>query len=81
MRATIATRPRKKRGGLSLLVSFWHNESGLVTLEWVALAAAVVVGGITLVWLVVSNVETSSAPNIGNGIRNAATTTVTQNAP
>lgn len=81
MRATNATRPRKKRGGLSLLVLFWDNESGLVTLEWVALAAAVVVGGITLVWLVVSNVETSSAPNIGNGIRNAATTTVTQNAP
>jgi hypothetical protein len=63
-----------------LFVSFWREDLGLVTLEWVALAAAVVVGGITLVWLVVSNVE-KSAPKVGTGISNAASTTVTQNAP
>ncbi len=64
-----------------MLVSFWRGESGLVTVEWVALAAAVVVGGITLVWLVVSNVEKNGAPAVGTGISNAASTRVTQNAP
>jgi len=62
------------------LEAFIKGEEGLVTVEWVALAAAVVVGGITLVWLVMNNLKTP-ANSIGTGINNAATTTVTQNHP
>jgi len=59
---------------------FVKKEDGLVTVEWVALSAAVVVGGITLVWLVIGNLKTP-ANSIGNQIDSAATTPVTQNAP
>jgi Flp pilus assembly pilin Flp len=62
------------------LKAFIKGEEGLVTVEWVALAAAVVVGGITLVWLVMNNLKTP-AGQIGTGISNAATRTVTQNQP
>lgn len=34
------------------LKRFLKNEEGLVTVEWIALVAAVVVGGIAVVWLV-----------------------------
>ena len=59
---------------------FLREEDGLVTVEWVALAAAVVVGGITLVWLVMTNLK-APANSIGSGINNAANTNVTQAAP
>lgn len=59
---------------------FVRADEGLVTVEWVALASAVVVGGITLVWLIVSNLETP-ARSVGSPINGAATTAVTQNHP
>jgi hypothetical protein len=62
------------------LTAFIKGEEGLVTVEWVALAAAVVVGGITLVWLVMNNLKVPAA-TIGNGINNAASTAVTQAHP
>jgi len=65
------------RSGLRV---FMKKEDGLVTVEWVALSAAVVVGGITLVWLVISNLKTPAA-SIGTQIDAAANTPVTQNAP
>jgi Flp pilus assembly pilin Flp len=36
------------------LKRFLKNEEGLVTVEWIALVAAVVVGGIAVVWLVMN---------------------------
>ena len=42
----------------SWLHSFGTDEGGLVTVEWVALAGAVVIGGITVVWIVMNNLQT-----------------------
>ena len=39
---------------------FFSSEVGLVTVEWVALAGAVVIGGITVVWIVLNNLQTPS---------------------
>ena len=36
---------------------FRADEHGLVTVEWVALAGAVVIGGITVAWLVLNGVQ------------------------
>jgi len=51
----------------SWLRSFGRDEGGLVTVEWVALAGAVVIGGITVVWLVMNNLQTP-ANAVGNNI-------------
>ena len=59
---------------------FLREEEGLVTVEWVALASAVVVGGITLVWLVITNLETP-AGSMNAAINNAANTPINQAAP
>jgi hypothetical protein len=58
--------------GSFLRGEFVRNEDGLVTVEWVALAAAVVVGGIALVWVVMDNLKTP-AGTIGNNINPLAT--------
>ena len=63
-----------------ILSRFLNEESGLVTVEWVAVAAAVVVGGITLVWLVMNHIETP-ANSVGSQIHNAATAPVNQSQP
>jgi hypothetical protein len=49
------------------LRDFVKGESGLVTVEWVALAGAVVIGGITVVWIVMNNLQTP-ASSIGSNI-------------
>jgi Flp pilus assembly pilin Flp len=41
-----------------MLSRFVRAQDGLVTVEWVALAGAVVIGGITVVWLVMNNLKT-----------------------
>ena len=41
------------------------DERGAITVEWVALAAAVVIGAITIGWLVLGGLKTP-ATNIGN---------------
>lgn len=46
---------------------FAKAEEGLVTVEWVALAGAVVIGGITVVWIVMNNLQTP-ANSIGSNI-------------
>lgn len=46
---------------------FFSSEEGLVTVEWVALAGAVVIGGITVVWIVMNNLQTP-ANSIGSNI-------------
>lgn len=67
----------KARRGLSRFV---RNEDGLVTVEWVALAAAMVVGAVSIGWLVMVNLKTP-ANSIGTGINTTATTPVTQPHP
>ena len=51
---------------------FLRDESGLVTVEWVALAAALVVGAITVGWIVMSNMQ-APANQIGKSITTVAT--------
>lgn len=46
---------------------FFSSEEGLVTVEWVALAGAVVIGGITVVWIVLNNLQTP-ANNVGSNL-------------
>ena len=46
---------------------FGANESGLVTVEWVALAGAVLIGGITVAWLVLNGLQTP-ANNVGTNL-------------
>jgi len=43
---------------LRTLKRFAGAQDGLVTVEWVALAGAVVIGGISLVWLVMNTLKT-----------------------
>ena len=46
---------------------FFSSEEGLVTVEWVALAGAVVIGGITVVWIVLNNLQTP-ANSVGSNL-------------
>ena len=55
----------------NVLNAFLKNEDGLVTVEWVALASALVIGAIALAWLVMGQLETP-ANTIGTKI-NAST--------
>ena len=52
---------------LGALISFWRDEEGLVTLEWVALAAAVIVLAVGVISLIQSKVNTA-ASTIGSKI-------------
>jgi Flp pilus assembly pilin Flp len=58
-----------KTGFLSRLVK---REDGLVTVEWVALAAAMVVGAVTVGWLVLGNLG-GPANKIGSQLNSVAT--------
>ena len=57
-----------------------RSENGLVTVEWVALAAAMVIGAVTIAWLVMTNMKTESN-SVGSTINNVATTNTTQPHP
>jgi len=52
---------------INSLVRFFRDEEGLVTLEWVALAAAVIVLAIGVVVVIQTNVNTA-ASSIGSKI-------------
>jgi hypothetical protein len=41
-----------------VLKVFFSSEDGVVAVEWVALAGAVVIGGITVAWIVLNNLKT-----------------------
>lgn len=56
------------------------SEDGLVTVEWVALAAAMVVGAVTIGWLVMNNLK-GPANSIGTGINTTANTNISEPAP
>ena len=55
------------RRGPRAVIDFWRDEEGLVTLEWVALAAAVIVMAIGVISLVQTKVNTA-ASTIGSKI-------------
>ena len=67
------------RSMTNLLRDFLRREDGLVTVEWVALAAAIVVGAITIGYLIMNNIRTS-ANLVGTGVTNAASQTTSLNA-
>lgn len=50
---------------------FGRDEGGLVTVEWVSLAAAVVVGGMAICWLVLGGLS-SPATAIGTQLSGVA---------
>ena len=58
------------------LRGFAHEEDGLVTVEWVAIAAAVVVGGIAITWTVLQSLE-PVASSIGGTLTGVAGTAPT----
>lgn len=64
----------------NVLNAFLHSEDGLVTVEWVALASALVVGAIAIGWLVLGNLK-APANTIGTQINTTAGTTGTTPHP
>lgn len=60
------------RSKTQLVRDFFRAEDGLVTVEWVALASALVVGAIAVGWLVMQNLQTP-ANAIGTNITTQAT--------
>lgn len=57
----------------SFLRNFFKAEDGLVTVEWVALAGALVIGAITVGWIMMNGLQTP-ATNVDNAISSCATT-------
>ena len=57
---------------MARLRGFFTSEDGLVTVEWVALASAMVVGAIAIGWLVMDNLK-SPANLIGSNINSLST--------
>ena len=54
--------------------NFGRREDGLVTVEWVALTAAMVVAAVVISYSVMTNTNTQ-AKTVGNGINNQVTNT------
>jgi len=50
------------------LRGFWASEDGLVTVEWVALAGAIIIGAIAVGWLVMRSLS-APANAIGSQIQ------------
>ncbi len=63
-----------------ILKAFLNNEDGLVTVEWVALASALVVGAIAIGWLVLGNMK-APANAIASQITDTANTKPTTASP
>ena len=60
------------------LASFRHfikNQAGMVTVEWLAIAAAVTIGAVALVWTLYNNLGTGPGTQIATSITNTAKTT------
>ncbi len=58
---------------VELLRRFAAEEKGVVTAEWVALAGAIVIGAITVGWLVLNSLQ-SPASNIGTNLASCEAT-------
>ena len=63
------------RSTTNLLRDFLRREDGLVTVEWVALGGALVIGAITIGWLVMSNLQTP-ANTIGTKVNEGVNRTL-----
>lgn len=61
---------------LNILEAFANDEDGMVTVEWVAISAAVVVGGIALAWAVLESLD-PVATSIGGTLNGVAGTAPT----
>jgi hypothetical protein len=59
---------------------FFTAEDGLVTVEWVALASALVVGAIAVGWLVMNDLKVPAA-KIASTITDTASTTPSSPSP
>lgn len=57
-----------------LLRSFFSKEDGLVTVEWVALGGAIVIGAIALGWMVMNSMD-APATAIGTHVTTSSGTT------
>ena len=57
---------------IKLIREFMGEEHGLVTVEWVALAGAVIIGGIAVVWFVMNSL-TAPAQNVGGNLTSCET--------
>ena len=45
---------------------FFRDEGGLVTVEWVAVAGAVAIAGITIVWIAMNNIQSDASDSGGD---------------
>jgi Flp pilus assembly pilin Flp len=61
------------KGIFGVLRSFAKDEQGVVTVEWVALAGAVVIGAIAVGWIVMNNIKTPASA-IGTNITSCEST-------
>jgi Flp pilus assembly pilin Flp len=61
------------KGVLGMLRGFAADEQGVVTVEWVALAGAVVIGAIAVGWIVLNNLK-APASTIGTNITSCEST-------
>jgi len=67
-----ARRMLRARHVIARARAFAREERGLVTVEWVSLAGAVVIGGITVAWLVL-NTLISPANNVASKVQQCET--------
>ena len=65
---------KQSRKNLRDLCNFARREDGLVTVEWVALTAAMVVAAVVISYTVMHNTNTEAA-TIGTGVNNQVTNT------
>jgi Flp pilus assembly pilin Flp len=56
--------------GIATFIRFWNDDEGLVTLEWIGLAAAVIVLAVGVISVIQSQVNTA-AGSVGNKIASA----------
>ena len=76
----MSTRRKNAAERLSRIGHFVKSTSGVVTVEWVAIAAAIVIGAITIAWFIFVNVKTQSN-SVGSPINGVVNTPVTQSPP
>lgn len=64
-----------------MFTKFLRDESGAVTIDWVALTAGILLLGITLVYAIFNNGVGSLAKNINSNLKNAGANVNTGSAP
>ena len=64
-----------------MFTKFLRDESGAVTIDWVALTAGILLLGITLVYAIFNNGVGSLAKNINSNLKEAGANVDTGSAP